>query len=140
MSTTEFLVILAAVGIIGMGVGMAAITGKLIWRGLLENALRRKGRSRWRLEEVRCDKCANSDKPGYRRYENFNPVTESLDVTLAWCDKCAGTGNLTIAVIPDDLRGEELKNTLNHMANEMVDTDFDPVMVKRESEVSEANE
>lgn len=138
MSMTDLFGLLAAGFIIGSLVMVALVTyGEVAWRYLSE-ALRK---PRWRIEEIQCDKCAGSDKVGFKRYETLNPVTEDVEVAYLSCDKCIGTpGKLTIAVIPDDLTIDEWLEVKDEAAEALGGEGIDKERVKRESEVREDNE
>ena len=119
---------------------VAAIAGFVVWLATTyAPTLREKvkaHRRRWRIEEIPCNKCEGSPKPGWKEYTTFNPATGEEETSLLSCDRCDMTGIIKIVVIPDDLDAEEL----SEMHKEIVRVCEDYSEMRTESEVSEASE
>lgn len=132
-----------AFGILAMGIIIGALIllaithADIAWKYFQAKLTAKLSKPRWRIEEVRCDKCSNSDKPGYRRYESFNPVTEEVEVSLLSCDKCMRTpGKLKIVVVADEMDPENWAEVQREISEQIKDYDE----IRSESEMREDDE
>jgi hypothetical protein len=115
--------------IVGVIFTVGAIGAPRAWSAL------RGRKKRWRIEEIRCNKCSNHPEPGYLTYTSLDPMTGEEHSATFPCDRCDKTGYIRVVIVDDDVKPSEW-NEVRAQIEAGVDAE-EIHTIRRESEVME---